>query len=389
MKKEDKILVDLMVEKMASNIVNGGEVKSGHNGPYYDNERKGRNISHWICTFQCYYEKSKKDLYKDAIKSLAAYYYVGEDYCNSGVYHCRDKADKDFINGTIGAAWIIEGLLAAASTLEDKQLIDRAIALFKTFPFDSENGMWERIEIDGKNLGIDITYNHQLWFAASGAQILDIRYDNEIDNMIKHFLDKSMRTFWVMPNGLICHFANCYTNQTQHLKNLIKYVKHCVEIMLKKPSLEYKEIGYHLFDMYGFSLLQDRYGNHPLFSTEKYKKSLEYCTGDEYMSKLLEMKRSYDSTQLECSHVDQNVNTYAFPYNSPAFELPFILEKHGLTDNEKCNKLISLQIETTYDDRRKCFCRNTEDPLVLNARIYELVRSSWFWEISYEKSSMN
>lgn len=380
MKTEDRKIVDLLIENTVDLIINGGNVDGGHNGPYFDYEKAGRNISHWICTFCSYYEKTHNQKYKTAVKVLAEYFYSGQDYTDAGVYYCRDKEKKDHVNGTIGAAWIIEGMVEAAKVLKDERLLDRAINLFKAFPYDQNNGMWERIEIDGKNLGLDITYNHQLWFAASGAEILQYRYDADIDRMIIGFLDRSRKTFWVMPSGVICHFANCYINTIQCLKNQIKYLKHCAEIAFKSPSLEYKEIGYHLFDMYGFSLLQDRYKNHPLFQTMKYKRALKYCLSNDYSKKLIEMQRSADSTGLVCDNVDEDINSYGFPYNSPAFELPFILEKHGLNDNDLCDKFFSIQRERTYDERKKCFGMNTEDPLVLNARIYELVRSNWFWE---------
>lgn len=380
MKAENRKDVYLLIDSTADYIIQGGKIEGGHNGPYFDEEKAGRNISHWICTLREFYQRTHNRKYIKAIEVLAEYYYSNQDYTDAGVYYCRDKEGKDHVNGTIGAAWIIEGLVAAAQVLCDESLIDRAIKVFKTFPFDAQNGMWERIEIDGRNLGLDITYNHQLWFAAAGVEILQYKYDEEIDRMIQCFLDRSKKTFWVMPSGLICHFANCYTTKKQQIKNLIKYISHSIEIMFGIPSLEYKEIGYHLFDMYGFSLLQDYYKDQPLFQSKKYKKAVKYCVSEEYSKKLVSMKRSADGTQLPCDNVDDDINSYGFPYNSPAFEIPYILEKHGLTNNDICEKFFAIQIERTFDEKEKTFGRNTEDFLVLNARVYELIRSNWFWE---------
>lgn len=385
MAKNYRDTIDFVVEKMLQNVLTGNQLNAGHNGPYYDYEKRGRNISHWICIFSEYYFRTGNEQYKTAIALLADYYYEKTDYTAYGVYYCRDygnKQKKDYVNGTIGQAWIIEGLVSAAKVLVDDSLYERARSMFKTLPFDKKNGMWERIEIDGRNLGLDVIYNHQLWYAAAGAEMIAYKYDAEIDEQIRQFLDRSMKTFWVMPNGVICHWANCYTDRKQKIKNIIKYWKHVVEIKCGMASLEYKEIGYHLFDMYGFALLQDRYSKHPFFKSRKFKSAIDYCVSDEYVNKLFGFSREKDGTHLvsDDKNVESDINTYAFPYNSPAFELPYISECFDLDAGELCSGFWNYQLEKTYDDTNHSFARNTEDVPVLNARIYELVRSNMFWE---------
>ena len=66
---------------------------------------------------------------------------------------------------------------------------------------------------------------------------------------------------------------------------------------------------------------------------------------------------------------------YAFAYNSPAFEYPFIaMMLRGTADNIICKKLLDKQIELTISSDNKYFISNVNDPNTLKARAYELIR---------------
>ena len=380
MNKVYRGLIDKIVETQANRITNGEGIIPGHNGPYYDMEMLGRNTSHWIIIFCSYFLNTKIEKYKDCVEILSDYYFSQKDKSESGVYYCREKKGSgNYINGTIGAAWIIEGMLSAYRILKDERLLNSAIDLFNQFPFDEKNGMWEMIEVDGTNLGLDITYNHQLWFAASGAEILEFVQNDKIEREIVAFLNKSNKTFLVLNKGLICHFANCYTSSIQKIKNILKYYKHRFEIRIKKPSLEYKEIGYHMFDLYGFAIIYRRFKEHPFFQTSKFKSALAFINNSEYMNKLYNLDSSFDGTNLICNNTDNKINSYAFPYNSPAFELPFISESFEINNKDMQEKMMEYQFTNTYDNLSERFSRNTEDSEVLTARIYELINSDWFW----------
>lgn len=368
-------LIKKIVDNKVDYILDNQIISSGHNGPYYDKETVGRNISHWIVTCSLFWENTGDEKYYDAVKKLSEYYYSGNDLMKNNTYKCRTKNNKDHINGTIGQAWIIEGLIAAAKTLKDDKLYNLAIKVFKSQKFDWENGMWKRIEIDGRNLGFDLTYNHQLWFAAAGCQIIDYKYDEEIDNQIKCFLDRSNKTFRVMYNGLIYHFATPSTNIIATLKNNIKYIKHNIEIIFNLKSLEYKEIGYHLFNIYGFALLQDRYSREKIFNTKKFKLALEFSFKESFIKALEDSQKYSDISGLICDNVKSNMNVYAYPYNSPAFEMPYIMKKFNRNNNIICERMMNFQINNTYDHESLMFKNNTEDSSTLNSRIYELVRA--------------
>src|SRR5690606_3350367 len=94
------------------------------------------------------------------------------------------------------------------------------------------------------------------------------------------------------------------------------------------------------------------------FSSEKFIKALNYCVSAEFLSAL-------------------NGNKYAYPYNSPAFEMTLVFNVFGsLIDSRDDLKFIlesqmKKQMDLTYDPLAKMLNINTEDSLTLSSRIYE------------------
>lgn len=386
MNKKYRKYIDNLVENTLKKVLRDEKIYAGHNGPYYDKEFAGRNISHWICTFGEFYIKTGYEKYKIAVEKLSKYYVNNYDFIN-GVYNCRDSKNKDHINGTIGNAWIIQGLVYCTKVLNNDFFINRAISIFKNFTFDKKNGMWNRIDIDKKNLGLDITYNHQLWFAAAGTEILNIKYDEEIFEMINIFLDKSKRNFCILYNGLIYHFANNYNNLFEFAKNKLKFLRHNFEIFFNVKSLEYKEIGYHMFNLYGFSIIYKYFNENIFFKNYKIKKAYSFCTTQKFKNSLFSKSRTKDVTNLKSNNVALEMNTYAFPYNSPAFEWPFIQETFENFNYEMADNFMNYQFDKTFNVNEMKFLHNTEDVETLNSRIYELVRSNYFWSDNNDKKT--
>jgi len=70
-------------------------------------------------------------------------------------------------------------------------------------------------------------------------------------------------------------------------------------------------------------------------------------------------------------------NKFAYGYNSPAFEYPFVASVFGEDDsdaNAKAERLFEKQCRLTYDENAKSFL-HSPDLITLDARIYELIRS--------------
>lgn len=370
--KYRKLIDNIVIEK-AESVCNGIAVKNGHNGPYYDVETNLRNISHWACTFEKYYFLTKDKLYLDALEILAKSL---EEIDSSKPCVCRMKYGKDKTNGVIGQAWVIEGLLACARGLNNDNYYEMALSLFNNQRFDEKYGMWSVIECDGKDLGFDLTFNHQLWFAAIGSELLNYKYDSSIDARINQFLVKADKFFIVHNNGLIFHFLK-YIHDFKSFRWYRRAWK-STEKGLKKdgPSLVYKEKGYHLFSVYALAIMQERYGNTKFFQKEDVKKAIAYAFDEKHLRELSNCNSDLDSTHIS-KKSDKRINAYSYPYNSPAFEFPYIAKVFGPKENyeELVDYLLEEQIRWTYDESKKRFCRNTEDSETLNARIYELVKA--------------
>ncbi|MBQ8667888.1 MAG: hypothetical protein IJ526_13690, partial [Lachnospiraceae bacterium] len=240
-----------------------GYIEGGFNGPYHDQETPLRVCSHWIRIFGYCNQINPSYKYNNAVVSLAEYI-VEQQYPN-GTFLCRSKEGKDRTNGLIGLAWIIEGLVAASEITKDKKYYLAGKRAFFSQIYDMSRGLWIRVDIDNRVLGIDTTYNHQLWFAAAGGLLFSFDHDYSIGSTIRHFLEHSFHTFKVYDNGLISHFVYCDGKLFEDFQSIKRYIK---EVILRRngyPSMKYKEEGYHYFNMYGFAVLHSVFPDHPFF----------------------------------------------------------------------------------------------------------------------------
>lgn len=371
MEKLVNIIDDLSFDK-CKYVIENLSLKGGNNGPYHDPETELRVSAHWIYTFSYEYRKTGNEQYLEAIKILANNICSHQE--NNNTFLCRTKDGKDKINGSIGTAWIIEGLIAAASVCNEEKYYESAVRAFLAQPFDDKIGLWKRREIDDKILSYDGTYNHQLWLAASGAQICAYRLNKDIEKCVISFLDHSKHTFHSYSNGLAHHFVffnKPLKRAIKSRKNLFK--QNCLQKM-KRPCYKYKEEGYHNFSVYAFAILHHYYPDHSFFQCAAFKRALAYCLDFQNSFALGFNDKTTDGTGV-ASKFDCDCNVFGFSYNSPAFEMPFIVREFSSFDfKSEIDELIERQIEINYDPDKHSFCRNTEDAITLDARVYEFVR---------------
>ena len=366
-------LADIKIDQ----INKKGFVAAGHNGPYYDEETPIRNSAHWIIIFSYLLKKTEEKKYLDAIQKLAEYLY--EDRTKAGVeaFYCRDKKGKDHVNGTIGQAWAIEGLVKASEILDDDKYYDLAVKVFKQHRFSKRYNVWNRIEVDGTELGFDNTYNHQLWLAAAGAEIIGYRNEKQIREEIASFLSASEKTalFNVSRNGVVKHFAYIPDTMRHKMEYFKRELLDTAHHILHKPSMQYKEEGYHYFNMYGFAILKQSFSGHSFFSSKKFQRALRYTPDFNNLNVLETRDPKSDVTQL-ATKFNSACNIYSYGYNSPAFELPFIVNTFCPEwDNEGCfSKMWNLQLKYTMADKEHPLSKNTGDVETLCARTYELIR---------------
>lgn len=370
------------IDSIASNALKHPRIylKPGHNGPYFHPETALRNKGHWLITFCKLYEWTGKEAYKQKAAEIAEYLLSLEVRpCGYSFYH-RNAPKKDRCNGLIGQAWTIEALAQASETLQETSFSQLAEEVFFQHNFNENHALWNILQVNGKILPIDNAFNHQLWFAAS---ISLIKSKNAvIHERVTLFLDELFNNLPILDNGLIYHefdFEPMDSYAKMRKLGVKEKVKRKVMQIMgiknfngdfsalspeeKKKRLwkkmKHKSIGYHAFNTYAFALLKQTHPEHALWDSPSFGKIVDYLFTAEY-------KKGIEN------------NMFGFAYNPPGFEVPFSV--HALLPSQLDNfsgfaqKWVNRQIALTYSKDTKFFDRNTQDPLTLTARLYEVTR---------------
>ena len=360
-------------------FLQNGHAASGHNGPYGSTDTPVRNTGHWLIIYAYLWKTTGEERYRTLALRFAGYLVDMQSKSSSGAIACIEDGAGDHINGMIGQAWSIEALVYAYETFGDAAYLDCAIRIFHAQRFDGDSGFWKRVEPDGRVLGFDYTLNHQLWFALGGLMILRHREDPEIRRAVeRHLALLEKEYFGVHPSGLIRHFGAMKRPRRAfaklYLKQYVKYAGLGMKVLSpQKVDILVQEEGYHLFELYGYARIALLRPDYPLFQTEKFQRALRYGTDVTALNKILGTENP------------ATMNKYAYGYNSPAFEEPFVeCVFTGRVDEAKVKGLLALQKELTWNPETRSLDRNTHDAATLTARLYEYV---WLCELCRMKGS--
>jgi hypothetical protein len=316
-------------------------IKTGHNGPYNDMETHIRNISHFTCLLAYTYKLTKDDKVLDALNDYIDYLLDSPFWCNN-VYISRISDNKDETNGIIGHAWVIEAFVSYYTLFKEERILNRLKSIIDNQPFNYELSLWERKDSKGENIGIDTTFNHQLWFAATVSELgLDQYHTN-----IEHFLNNVVTRVETYGDGIIFHNSPLIKPKTvkDYLRIKKKYFQHYS-----------KSVGYHPFNLYALGILRTYYPKHKFWSSNKFKRMLKMTSDSKFLKNL-------DNSQ------------YSWAYNPPGIEMSVALEL--LTEDEfEAAKWIKLHFQRTYDKEKYLFCnKGAADDIVSIFRLYELTR---------------
>ena len=348
---------------------NQGYANKGCNGLYKDIDTEMRNTAHWVVTYSILYNIFKEKKYYDIVLKFGEFLLKDDNYGKNGAAICRINSNDD-TNGVIGQAWVIEGLLACYDITQNLNFINKAIKIFDSQKFVEEIGLWRICCSNGKDVGYDYVYNHNLWFAASGSLILQRVNVENIRKKIIRFLECSKYTYGVQPSGCLYHLVNLNKNIVGKIKFRLKMCLTDFNIG-KFQDLNYLEKGYHLFDLYGFAILKNKFPNNEEFNSFKLNKAISYGENKETINKLKMFK--------------DFMNKYSFPYNSPAFEYPYVSMMLGKNyDDNFAKQLLDFQFSELFDESTMMFSKNNEDPETLTARMYELMRFFQERNLKYE-----
>lgn len=355
-------------------------LRSGHNGPYHDPETPARNFGHWLITFANCYEWTGERRFKDKVSELAEYLCSGEARPYGYSFCHRSNPDKDRCNGLIGQAWTFEALAEASAILKDESCGALAEEVFFQHPFDYRLGLWKCLEIDGKVLDFDATFNHQLWFAAC-ASLIRSKRSNEIREMIVRFLDCIETNMTVIKDGLIYHPVEHLLESHLERKQggtakkqrsfgcLLRFVGSDKRLEGRESNDEgkaemprrmvLKSIGYHCFNMYAFAILHGTAPSHSFWRSDTFMSMVDYMQTDEYRNGL-------------------KGNPFGYPYNPPGFEVPHPLNRFKKIPKSEilktCSWWVNEQLKHCFNCDDQMMSEHTEDALTLTARIYEATR---------------
>ncbi len=348
-----------------------GAMPPGWNGPNHTPETPVRMSAHWLITFAWLYRTNREQRYIDAVAELAAYLMQPDNRPNGYSFLCLNQPGRDHCNGLIGQAWVFEALAEATRTLNDDRYRAAGLEVFEQHSFDRKRGLWIRLEYDGTPLGHDMTFNHQLWFAAGAAELTG-ESGTEDGHPIACFMDHINENFEVRENGRVCHAIYRRVTPLFSLgtaKNVLKPYLKTIAGKIRAEALERRlsrgdilvarEPGYHAFNLYAFAMLKKIFVDHPIFRSSPFLKAVSYLQSTEY-------------------ELEVHENPYGFGYNAPGFEVPYCLAELSQTPREERLRRgmvwIDRQICKTYNHENRAFSRNTEDATTLAARIYECTR---------------
>ena len=370
-KLQQEEYMDYIADKYYQKYYDQGYADAGHNGPHGHKDTPVRNTSHYLVIYSYLYKKTNDEKYRLICEKFADYICKESDKTSNGAVQCMTTDRFDHLNGLIGQGWAIEGLLYYYEISKNEKYLNYASKIFYSQKYDYNIHLWHRIEIDGKDIGIDKTYNHNIWFAACAAKILDFKEDKELEKILDDLLIAGAdRDFRIYSNGLLKHSVNFEQVDKEKLsiKEIIKFFLYPLrQYDLKKLDTKYMEKAYHIFDFYGFCILEERFPNYKLFSSQNYSKAKEYASNYKKLNKEYGVQRA----------IKKNANTfnmYSYSYNSMAFEYPYVSCFLNLDNKEIFNELFEIQKKLMFEEKTKEFTKNNPDINTFNARTYEIIR---------------
>ncbi|TVQ45480.1 MAG: hypothetical protein EA362_08815 [Saprospirales bacterium] len=331
-----------------------GSFPSGQNGPYFDEETPVRNTAHWLFTLAACYEREADARIKAAAENAIDYLLSEKARPMNAAFWIRKNPEKDFCNGVIGQAWVMESLIKAAEVFSREDCYKAAEQVFLLHHFDEQLFIWKRLNVDGSWNSPDPTFNHQLWMGAIAAQL---SHTAEAREKSKSFFNQIGTKVRLYGDGIIQHVSPV-TRLSISIKNPKKVVEGILGqayYHLSKRKLRLKSSGYHAFNLYAFSLYYHQFSDHPFWESRKFRKMLKVTESNRFLK-------------------EQIGNKYSYPYNPMGLEMAYVTETFEPNKKEKIEYWLNKQWEFTGEKGKSIMTRDSADENTARARIYEASR---------------
>lgn len=326
---------------------------AGVNGPYGEEETRVRNLSHYISGV-CLAEKQSIDTSKNTLNVHDAMSELlnPKNKPMNATYWCRSNPQKDFCNGVMGQAWVLEALILYAQHFKCGETLSEAIRLYRLHPYSEIEMIWQRVAVDGMILPFDSTLNHQLWFAAISSMLPD-----EIaKRRSERFLDFLLAHLTLYRCGIIKHTSplGCHEKKIKAKFKKSRILYNSI-VGKSRQYLYNKSIGYHAFNLYALAILKEKYPHHSFWTSKKFNRMLNVTKSENFIKSV-------------------SNNKYGMYYNPSGIELCFVGEVFNV-GREYCERYLKLQMDKTYSsDHKKILVNNSLDFHTSSARIYEALR---------------
>lgn len=343
-----------------------GYATAGHNGPHGHKDTPVRNTAHYLVIYSYLYKKYGEEKFAQVCQLFFSYLRECQEKTKSGAIQCMITDRFDRLNGLIGQGWVIESLIYYYETFKVDEALRVAKKIYDSQQYQWDKHLWHRIDLDGTDLGIDVTSNHNVWFAACSYKLAEYLNAPEIDEEIQDFLTKGQHIILnTYSNGLMVHRVVCKDPQFKkgRWKRIVRQVLTPVKFLNpRKLDSHYMENAYHIFDIYGFLLLKEKYGHLPIFNSDSF---LHAVALSKDVRKLEKLNKTTDI---------KTANAYYYTYNSPTFEWPYVAKALGFYDEGVAKELYANQERLTYNPSMDDFSLNNPDIETWNARTYEIIR---------------
>ena len=189
-------------------------------------------------------------------------------------------------NGLIGQAWTVLGLSHAFRVLGWEELRQAAEHNLISHPFDPQLGSWSSQTLTGMSMGVNVTLNQQVWFAAAAASlasppaILSERLSGFLTRLSNHVCQHN--------GGLIAHLVSPLRMIHRFPVGIRSSLRSWMAPGFKPVDLA---VGYHSFVLHGLAMLHQARPAEPYWDSRSLKAALAARTSEPIF-------RSLDRNQL-------------------------------------------------------------------------------------------